>query len=988
MEEDKKSYKKTLNLPKTGFGMRANLLQKEPAIQDTWKQQDLYGKVREARAGGRRFILHDGPPYANGNIHIGHTLNKVLKDMVVRIANMTGMDAPYIPGWDCHGLPIEQKVMDQLGETARDLAPIKIRNKCRKYAEKFVKIQSKQFQRLGVMGEFDAPYITMSPAYEASVVDVFSQLVERGLVFRQLKPVHWSIEHRTALADAELEYRDRDDSSIYVAFEVERGADAVPHGDGERVFLCVWTTTPWTLPANRAVAVRPDFEYAAVRVTTPAGPAVLVVAAELLERVGGECPEWFSGHDVIDTFPGSILVDGGITYAHPVADGISCPVIPAGFVTLEDGTGLVHAAPGHGTEDYYAGLEHDLDIYCPVREDGTFDESVPAFLRGLSVWEANPRVVEHLKSKNTLVAEHRISHSYPHDWRSKGPTIFRATEQWFIGVDRPLDGAAGGPTLRQMAVDYCSKPAAEGGVDFVPAWGRNRILGMIENRPDWCISRQRAWGLPIPAFFNGDGKVLCTPASTRAVADTFRTYGSDGWFTRPAADLLGAYDPAADPDLDDPVAFAVDNLTPGGDIFDVWFESGGSWAAVAIQRGLVDDVPVDLYLEGSDQHRGWFQLSLLPALGAKGAPPFRTVLTHGFINDAAGRKMSKSLGNVVDVQDQLKKRGADILRLWVASQDYQDDDRCSEDLIAQCEDTYRKLRNTLKFCLGSIDDFDPAGGAAPGELSLDRWMRMELHRLIDAVRGAYDDYEFHRALRLLYGFCVNQASSVYLSAVKDRLYCELPDSPRRRSAQAVIRETLVALVKLMAPIIPHTCEEAWGHMPLKPDDGEESVHLAFLPEPDAELLGAATEEPPANPADILKSPDDALAAPQNWIWQQVMAVRSEALAELERLKDEGVKNSLDTELVLTVPASMAGMKALFEKCLPDIEDLAGVGYVRIEEGGGPDTVTPTVTIADTREKYGVCARCWKRRPDVGSDPAFPDVSARDAAVLKQLNETA
>ena len=987
-KDSKTKYKDTLNLPQTDFEMRGRLLVKEPAMQAKWRAQKLYHQIRKLRDGAPRFILHDGPPYANGNIHMGQALNKVLKDIVVRIKTMSGYDAPYIPGWDCHGQPIEQKIVEQLGKKMETMTAMEIRRKCQAYAEGFVNIQSQQFQQLGVMGEFANPYITMSPQYEAGVLEVFARLVEQGVVYRQLKPVHWSIANRTALADAELEYHDREDLSIYVTFKLlGEAGQCLPHRQGDALGLMIWTTTPWTLPANRAVAVHPNFEYCCVHAETADGPATFVIAEERIEAVVNAIRrtrgDWLASYEVTAKLTGRELIDAKLTYEHPLVPSVVCPVVPADYVTLEDGTGLVHTAPGHGLEDYGTALKQELEVYCPVIEDGTFDSTAVDWLVGVSVWDANDKIVKYLRDAGTLVLAETITHSYPHDWRSKTPTIFRATEQWFIAVDRPM--AEGGRSLRDLGMQLCAQGAENGGIGFIPEWGRNRIMGMLESRPDWCISRQRAWGLPIPALYNADGEALLTPASVRAVAKTIAQEGSDAWFTFSPKQLLGEYDPAADGDVKTPEAFRIDDLTIGMDILDVWFESGSSWSAAAITSGLVDDIPVDLYLEGSDQHRGWFQLSLLPALAATGKSPFRSVLTHGFVVNEQGYKMSKSLGNTIDVIQQLTKRGADILRLWVASQNYQDDIRCSDGLIGQAEDAYRKIRNTLRFCMGTCADFDPAEDAqTPAEHSIDRWMKMQLHRLIRDVRAAYDRYEFHRASRLIYEFCTVQASSIYLSAVKDRLYCESPDAVRRRASQTVIHQMLVALIKLLAPILVHTAEEAWDHIPNRDPAAPHSVHLADLPDCDEQVLELAEDLRPVNP-DLAMFSSDQLQAGPAWVWDQLLELRSAGLVKLEALRNTGVKNPLDAEAVIKVSDKLDTAAKFVETYLPELEDLLGVGYARIERRGELTKDNPIeIEVFDAREKYQRCARSWKRRPDVGSNSAYPDLCARDAAVMGEI----
>jgi isoleucyl-tRNA synthetase len=994
MSDGKNAYKDTLNLPRTDFDMRAGLLKKEPAIQARWELTDLYGRIRQARQGKSRFILHDGPPYANGNIHIGHAMNKTLKDIVVRYRTMTGFDAPIVHGWDCHGQPIEQKIVEELGEQMQGLSAMEIRRRCADYAARFVALQAQQFKRLGVLGNFAESYITMRPEYEAAVLEVLAKMVEQGVVYRQLKPVHWSIENRTALAEAELEYKDRNDESIYVLLEVPK-AETVKAlfkvSDAAPVYLMIWTTTPWTLPANLAVAVHPDIEYAIVKFNWKGRDVLALLAGELAGKV--LALPGVREYKVLGSVGGSVLAGSGLGYLQPLAPGKLCPVVPATYVTLEDGTGLVHTAPGHGLEDYGTALKCGLEIYCPVLDDGTFDKTAPAELIGKSVWEGNELVCAALAKAGALFHRMTISHSYPHDWRSKTPTIFRATEQWFVAVDRPMTR---GTNLRSMALEACGKRPDEGGIDFVPAWGRNRLAGMLESRPDWCISRQRSWGLPIPAFYNADGDVLLTPASVRAVARHFAEHGSDSWFQHDAAKLLEHYSPAQDKDLKDPKAFSIGQFKPGRDILDVWFESGSSWYAAAMRLGLVDQIPVDLYLEGSDQHRGWFQLSLLPALAVEGVPPMKTIVTHGWVMDEQGRKMSKSLGNTVDVIEQLQRRGADIIRWWVASQNYQDDVRGSDGLIAQGEDAYRKIRNTLRYCMGACFDFDPAvNPAESAPHSLDRWMRLELHRLIRDVRNAYETYEFHRAGRLMYEFCTVQASSVYMAAVKDRLYCELPDSPRRRATQSVLHEMLVALVKLLAPILPHTAEEAWEYIPRRNPSEPDSVHLSLMPEVDSTAIDVAMACIGNWPPDM-RFEGTRIQPSLEMLWDMLMDLRGIALAKLEALRNAGVKNPLDAEAIFTVAQDNALAVAMLESYLPELEDLLGVGYARIEKAPGEKltgekTYTAVgerpiaVRVEDARGKYKRCARSWKRRPDVGSNGDYPDLSARDADVVWKLS---
>ena len=752
MTQTKRDYKSTLNLPQTDFPMRAGLATAEPNTVAAWNDRidgapTLFELIEGARADAPAFVFHDGPPYANGSIHIGHLLNKVLKDIVVRSRIADGFRCTYIPGWDCHGLPIEHRVQTELVESGRmkelealpdDERRMAVRRECRAYAEKFIDLQAGQMKRLLTLADYDHPYLTMDPQFEASTLEVFADLVAAGVVFRDLKPVHWSIDNRTALAEAELEYEDREDLSVYVDF-VAVDAEAVSKVFGAqlstpldaRPSFMIWTTTPWTLPANLAIAVGERYRYALARIDGNE----TILARELLSKVAELAGA--SKVEVLAECDGRDLV--GLEYEHPFCERRG-RVVSADYVTLEDGTGLVHTAPGHGQEDYRTGQREGLEVYCPVRGDGSYDDTVPEWLRGKSIWKANEEITEHLRDSGHLFFSHRFTHSYPHDWRSKTPVIFRSTEQWFVGVERPLKTeGADGRSLRQLALDVTASD-----VDFVPAWGRNRMRGMLESRPDWCLSRQRAWGLPIPAFTTPDGTVLLTPATVRAVAEVVRERGSDAWFTDSPSDLLREWDPTSDPDAPDGVD--IELLSKMNDIFDVWFESGSSWNSVMRARGLGH--PSDLYLEGSDQHRGWFQLSLLPALGVTGQAPYRTLLTHGFMVDKNGRKMSKSEGNALNVDDLLKDFGADICRWWVSSLAYEGDIKVDVGFFKVASESYRKVRNTLRFLLSNLFDAPgslPCGDDALSSVepdSIDGWILQRAAALEHEVREAYRTYRF------------------------------------------------------------------------------------------------------------------------------------------------------------------------------------------------------------------------------------------------------
>jgi isoleucyl-tRNA synthetase len=920
----KPGFKDTLNLPKTAFPMRANLHQNEPQTLKRWQATKRYDTVCDARSTAPLYRFHDGPPYANGAIHIGHLMNKVLKDIVVRSRIMEGFNCPYIPGWDCHGLPIEHKVvtelhakgkMAKLAELSDDQRRMAIRKACAASAEKFIKLQATQMQRLLTFADYANPYLTMAPAFEAATIDVFADMLDQGLVYRDLKPVHWSIDNQTALAEAELEYEDREDVSVYVNFEAcDTGAVGKAFGVDldETPSFMIWTTTPWTLPANLAIAVGPRYTYALVRMDG----TLTVLASEMVETVretvGAETIE------VLGECRGRDLL--GLTFQHPFIDRTG-PILEADYVTLEDGTGLVHTAPGHGQEDYRTGSREGLPVYCPVQADGTYDDTVPEWLQGRLIWEANDDVVAHLKASGHLVYSNRFMHSYPHDWRSGSPVIFRATEQWFVAVDAPMK--RGGMTLRNAAL-----AATEEGVEFIPKWGRNRFRGMLESRPDWCLSRQRAWGLPIPAFKRPDGTMFMTAACARAIAKVFRDKGSDAWFTCSPTELLADFDAPADLD--------ISTLEKMYDIFDVWFESGSSWNAVMNERGV--GTPSELYLEGSDQHRGWFQLSLLPSLGATGEPPYKRLLTHGFMVDKNGKKMSKSKGNAIGVEDLLKDFGADVCRWWVSSLAYENDVKVDLDYFNVAGDAYRKIRNTLRFLLGNLADFSPETDAvaAVDPMSIDGWALAEAVRFEQAIRLHYTRFELREANAAIYELCNDMLSAVYLVAVKDRLYCDRADSPRRRQTQTVMHHLAELLCRVLEPIVPHTADEAYRSL-----HGEDAV-----------LQTSA-------PLDLSYECDHD--------WTPVMIMRQAAMKAIEEAKARGIENPLDAGLVIPDPE---GTFLRFEE---EFADLCGVSRARCVASIGE------VEIEDLREEPR-CERSRKRDSTV-KDRAGVLLSDRDFAAI-------
>jgi isoleucyl-tRNA synthetase len=944
-QKEKNDYSSTLQLPKTSFSMKANLLNAEPKHQARWAKLDLYREIQSAPHPSGSYTFHDGPPYANGPIHMGHLLNKILKDLVVRSRVMSGFEVRFVPGWDCHGLPIEHQVLKELGEKGKELGTLEVRRRCRDYADRFVSLQSQQLQRLGTLADYDHPYITMDPAYEGAVLEVFSSLVAEGLVYRDVKPVHWSIANQTALAEAELEYFDRTDTSIYVLFEVEDPAglpSSLNLPRGETASLMIWTTTPWTLPANLAVALAPAAEYSLFSFDHSGTTRYTVVANELqrIFSLGEIIPE------ELGRCTGKELVESGTTYRHPFIDRTGV-LVSADYVVLDEGTGLVHTAPGHGAEDYFTGIHENLPIYCPVLADGTFDNSVPDWLIGEDVWTANELVVESLRKSGHLFYDHRYEHSYPHDWRSKTPTIFRATEQWFVAVDRPYGEDQ--KSLRTRALE-----AARSKIRFVPEWGRSRLEGMLEARPDWCISRQRSWGLPIPAFTNPEGEILLTSASVRAVAGVVRRHGSDFWFESSAQELLADYELDSDPDappwLKKEGREALGSLERGQDIFDVWFEAGSSWNGVLRERKI--GYPSDLYLEGSDQHRGWFQLSLLPGLGMTAQSPFQTVLTHGFMVDADGRKMSKSRGNAIEVADVLKKHGADICRWWVSSLNYTNDFKVDWEFFKVSSEEYRKVRNTVRFLLGNLRDFDPESDRyTMGEedrYSIDAWALQKLDTFVKEVRSGYEDFKFKTVSETIFDFCNETMSSVYLAAVKDRLYCDAPDSKRRRRTQTVLYDVAYALIKSAAPILVHTSEEAWLSLMGQEFDSSDSVHLQLLPEPSGLRVDPA--------------------------WDAVMGFRQSVLKKLEEAKstEGGIKNPLDCGIRVSASEDLVQKLDPFRD---ELVDLCGVS--RLEITSGESLIVEVVDLRDEPR----CERSWKRDGTVRMRSDGGYLSDRDAGVL-------
>jgi isoleucyl-tRNA synthetase len=931
-------YKATLNLPKTDFPMKANLPQREPELLALWEKERLYEQIQERGKGRPLYILHDGPPYANGRIHIGHALNKILKDIIIKSKTMAGYQVPYVPGWDCHGLPIEHQVLKELGDKKKTLDISAIRQLCREYAAKFFAIQREEFQRLGVLGDWQHAYLTMNPGYEATIIREFGKFVERGGIYKGLKPVLWCTADQTALAEAEVEYEDHVSPSIYVKFPLVTSPTVLsqtfpdipfPHGI-KLVSVVIWTTTPWTLPANQAVCLHGEIDYAFVQV----GDEVLIIAEKLLESVMEACK--LEGAKVLGVKKGREGFEG-IETQRPLTTGLS-PILLGDFVTLDQGTGCVHIAPGHGMEDYILVLEHNvnaspgerLEIVAPVDNSGRFTEIVKEFA-GQHVLKANPKIVEFLQANGRLLGNGSLNHSYPHCWRCKNPVIFRATEQWFVSMETN--------DLRKEALGEIER------VRWIPGYGRDRINGMIENRPDWCLSRQRVWGVPIPGFTcSGCRSVLADPIVIEHIATLTESKGADVWFERSAAELLPK-------DTTCPKCGGAD-FEKERDILDVWFESGVSYAAVLKERKWW---PADLYLEGSDQHRGWFHSALLAGVVTDHRAPYKAVLTHGFVLDGQGKKMSKSAGNVVAPQDVIKQSGAEILRLWVAAQDYRDDVRISQEIVNQLVDVYRKIRNTCRFMLSNLYDFSPDTHRVPFDHlpELDRWALLKLSNLVETVKKSYAEFDFRQIIHELDYFCAVYMSAVYLDILKDRLYTFRANSDLRRGSQTVLFDIVVALAKLMAPVLSFTAEEIWRTLTAKPGGHLEgsSAHLSLFPE----------VQPQWQNADLARR------------WEQLLEVRVAVQAALEEQRREKViGSSLEADVQICANSERYEFLKQYETDLPTILIVSRVELKKVNNLPHKPDFAAIVSKATSKK----CERCWNYREAVGKHADHPTLCDR------------
>ena len=925
-------YSKTLNLPQTEFPMRANLPEREPQMLSYWSDENIYAKKVARNQGKAKFVLHDGPPYANGNIHIGTALNKILKDIIVKYKSLQGFEAPYVPGWDTHGLPIEHAAIKILGLNRHELNPLDLRRECKQYALKCLDMQREDFKRLGVSGDWENPYVTLYPEYEAKQIKVFGEMAKQGYIYKGLKSVYWCTSCETALAEAEIEYAEKKSHSIYVKFPVIDDKGNLPVGvNPEQVFAVIWTTTPWTMPANVAICVNPELEYVWVQ----AGQEIYLLAAGLAESVMKAAK--IEEYTILAKLKGANLE--GMIFSHPFIERES-PIVLGDHVTLEQGTGCVHTAPGHGQEDFEVGMKYGLPIINPVDHAGRFTAEGGKF-EGLLVHDANVPVIKELAERSMLLGKGSVKHQYAHCWRCKNPIIYRATEQWFASVDGFRDAAL-------KAIEE---------VQWIPEWGEDRIRNMVRDRQDWCISRQRVWGLPIPIFYcTKCNEHIINDATITAVSDLFKVEGSDAWWAKSAAEIL-------------PAGFSCPHCShtefrKETDIMDVWFDSGSSHAAV-LETNPALKWPADLYLEGSDQHRGWFQSSLLTSVATRGRAPYNAVLTHGFVVDGEGRKMSKSVGNTIYPQDVIKQYGADILRLWVASADYKADIRISNDILKQMSEVYRKIRNTFRYILGNLADFNPETDRVSYDrlLEIDRWALLRLEQVREKVTQAYDAYEFHTLYHTVHNFCAIDLSSIYLDILKDRVYTAKPDSVERRAAQTAMYEILDTLVRLVSPVLTFSAEEVWQHMP-KVAGNPESIQLADWPAARSEYLDKQLEDK----------------------WNKLLTVRSELTKALEQARrTKVIGHSLDAAIAIYASDDVfEQLNALGE----ELATLLIVSKANVIQGvqQAPDKAYRSaelpLAVVVTPAQGEKCERCWIYSDTIGEDSEHGTLCERCAGVLK------
>jgi isoleucyl-tRNA synthetase len=948
--------KKTVNLPKTAFSQKANLGDSEPARLKRWKEADLYAKVMDARKGREKFVLHDGPPYANADIHIGTALNKILKDFVVKTRSMMGYDAPYVPGYDCHGLPIETLVEKKLAEKGKNKADIPVstfRRICREHASTAMNNQTRDFQRLGILGEWETPYLTMSAEYESATARLFGKFLERGYVYKGLRPVYWCIHDQTALAEAEVEYREHTSPSVYVKFPLKSDPAAIdPALAGKNVFFVIWTTTPWTLPANMGIAVNPDFDYSAIEVSDA---EVFIVASELSGAFADKCG--FAEFEEIARFKGSKL--DRLEARHAWLDRVSL-VVTGDHVTLGEsdaeveldvrfesktsakaGTGVVHTAPGHGADDFHIGKKYGLEIYNPVDSSGHFIDEVEHWA-GQNIFDANPKIVEFLRDRGMLLFSEKYDHRYPHCWRCKNPVVFRATPQWFISMDE-IGGETSADALRAKALREIEK------VKWHPQWGEGRLANMFRGRPDWCVSRQRSWGVPIPVFYcAGCEEAVAENAVVEHVADIFAKETADAWYAREASELL--------PDGFKCPKCSGTEFRKETDILDVWFDSGSSCVAVLETRGDTLRFPADVYLEGGDQFRGWFNSSLSCGIAAHDRAPYKQIITHGWVVDGEGKKQSKSLGNVTAPEEIIKKAGADVLRLWAAAVDYTEDVRCSDEILSRVVDAYRKFRNTLRYALGNINDFDPKRDPVPEDqmLEIDRWAIASLQQVAERAIRAYEQYDFQAAYNLLYHFCTVTLSARYFDIIKDRLYICAPNAPERRSAQTALYQIADSLCRLLAPVLAFTADEAWENLPRRE---AVSVHAAEFPSTDGVSADGSIFER----------------------WDRLFEIRDEVLKALEDARTgKTIGSSLDAKAVVTADKETTLFLADY---FTQLRYIFITSQVEVHEGEG---FSVRIEKADGTK----CERCWNYSTRVGEFERYPTVCERCITALNEIEKAA